>query len=106
MQSSSLNAFQGLRLGYRVQLQQEGDEISGTGRKIAENGRPIGRGGQTPIVLQGTVDGDRLTLTFTERGTRRQSAGTFHLVRERDNLLRGRFSSDAAQSAGTVEARR
>ena len=103
VESSSVDAFEGLRLGYRVELRQDGTSVSGTGRKISENGRGIARAGQTPIEVDGTIDGDRLRLTFTERGARRPRNGTFVLTRDGGEALRGRFSSDAAKSAGSVE---
>jgi hypothetical protein len=106
VESSSLSMYEGLRLGYRLQLEQRGNAVHGSGRKILENGSAIGGGGQTPITVEGIVDGDRLRLTFTERGTQRSSSGTFVLFREGTDGLRGRFASDAARSAGRVEARR
>ena len=106
VESSSVAGFQGLRLGYQVDLQQKDNRVTGTGSKTAENGRTLAAAGQTPIAVEGTVEGNRLRLTFTERGARRQSSGTFVLNREADDLLRGEFTSDAARSSGTVEARR
>ena len=64
------------------------------------------RRAQTPISVAGTIDGDRLTLTFTERGTRRPTQGKFVLLLDESGAMRGRFSSNAARSSGTVEARR
>jgi transcriptional regulator with XRE-family HTH domain len=106
VESSGYKNFTGLRLGYQLQLRQEGNEIRGEGRKMIENGRPVGARGRTPITLRGTRDGNLLTLTFMERGARRASEGTFVLQLADNGTLRGRFSSDAAQSAGSVEARR
>ena len=106
VESSTVAAYGGLLLGFDLRLQQDGGRITGTGRKIAENGRPIRRTRQTAIAVEGYQDGERLALTFTEAGTRRRSSGTFTLVRASDNELRGRFASDAARSAGTVELRR
>jgi hypothetical protein len=105
VESTNLEAFSGLRLGYEIQLTQKGDHVSGTGRKITENGKAIGSPAQTPITLEGTIKGDRLTLTFTEKGTQRDSQGKFVLLAD-EGTLRGRFSSTAAQSSGTVEAHR
>ena len=101
-----MNSFRGLRLGYHVELQQNGNRVSGTGRKVTENGRAIAAHGQTPIVVDGTIDGNRLTLTFTEQGARRVSEGKFVLHVEDEGVLRGRFASNAARSAGAVQARR
>jgi hypothetical protein len=106
IEASSIPSFQGLELGYRIRFAQHGNAIEGTGAKVSENGRTISARGQTPIVLNGTVAGERVTLTFTEDGTRRRSSGRFVLVREDGAAWRGRFSSDAARSSGTVLARR
>jgi cytoskeleton protein RodZ len=104
--ASSLAAYEGLELGYELHLQQAGTRISGEGVKTAENGRSLGRSAQTPILITGTLDGTRLTLSFTERGTQRASAGRMILDLHEDGVMRGRFSSDAARSTGHVEARR
>jgi hypothetical protein len=106
VESSSYARFQGLHLGYEIKLQQAGDRVTGTGRKITQNGDGIGRRAQTPISVAGTIDGDRLTLTFRERGARRPTEGKFVLLLDEGGTLRGRFSSTAARSSGTVEARR
>jgi cytoskeletal protein RodZ len=106
VESSSLSQYEGLQLGYRVQLQQSGNRITGEGVKTLENGQTLGETAQTPIAVQGTLDGKRLTLTFVERGRQRESGGKMILELNEDGVLRGRFSSSAARSAGTVEARR
>jgi transcriptional regulator with XRE-family HTH domain len=106
IESSTYRDFEGLQLGYRLELQQDGSRLTGTGVKLVENGRKLGNAAQTPIAIQGVVDGERLTLTFTERGLARTSGGKMILDVNDDGVLRGRFSSSAAQSAGIVEARR
>jgi hypothetical protein len=106
VESSTIPSFEGLELGYRIQFAQNGNAVEGTGRKVSENGRMLVAAAQTPIVLTGTVAGERLTITFTEQGARRRSSGRFVLVREDGAAWRGRFSSDAARSSGTALARR
>ncbi len=106
IESSSVRDYQGLQLGYRLELQQDGARVTGTGVKTVENGRTLGSTAQTPITFHGTVEGERLTLTFVERGLRRTSDGKMILSVNDDGVLRGRFSSSAAQSVGIVEARR
>jgi len=103
--SSSMTGFEGLSLGYEIEFEQTGSRVVGKGRKVTENGATIAAQAQTPISAAGTIDGDRLTLLFTERGAERASQGKFVLLAE-NGTLRGRFSSDAAQSSGTVEAHR
>ena len=96
---SSVARFEGLELGYRIHLQQDGDRVSGTGEKWSEEGARLPRARRTPITLSGTVEGDRLRLVFTERGARRESSGTLTLRRQGRGLV-GTFRSDAASSSG------
>ena len=104
VESSRLGRYEGLRLAYQLRLRQSGTQLTGTGYKVRENERAVRT--QTPITLRGEVQGDRVLLTFTELGTRRRSAGKLVLDRETADVMRGRFSSDAAQSAGVAEVRR
>ena len=106
VESSSYSRFAGLQLGYELRLAQKGERITGVGRKVAENGTPINKRAQTPLSVTGTINGDRLTLNFVERGARRPSRGKFVLLLDDGETLRGRFSSSAARSAGIVEAHR
>ena len=106
VESTSYSAFENLNLGYRVQLQQRGDRVSGTGHKWMEDGKPLPANRRTPIVLEGTRTGQRLELTFTEKGARRVSQGTFVMELTADGVLQGRFISDAANSEGSSLARR
>lgn len=106
IESSSLKAFEGLRLGYRLELRQDGDRIVGTGLKVAENGIALSRARRTPITVHGTLDEGRVRLTFGEQGARRRTTGTLDLVMDEQGVLRGGFASEAARSAGAVKARR
>ena len=106
VESSSLARYEGLNLGYEMQLEQEGDRVKGRGRKITENGAGLHAAAQTPVTVSGTIDGDRLTLNFVERGTRRPTQGKFVLLVDDSDTLRGRFSTSAARSSGRVEAHR
>ena len=106
VEASSYTRFKGLRLGYRIALEQNGSHITGKGHKISENGQPLAAAGKTPITVEGTLEGDRVQLTFTEHGRQRASAGRFDLQISDAGLIRGRFISDAARSAGTAELRR
>ncbi len=106
VESSSYSRYEGLQLGYEIRLDQKGDRVTGSGKKITENGNDIDPSGQTPLSLSGTIAGDRLTLNFVERGARRATRGKFVLILDEAGRLRGRFSSTAAQSSGLVEADR
>jgi hypothetical protein len=106
VESTSYSRYAGLQLGYQIDLQRDGNRVTGEGRKVTENGRKISAKAQTPITVDGAVEGDRLKLAFTERGARRPTHGTFELQVDKDDALRGRFSSTAARSAGAVAATR
>jgi transcriptional regulator with XRE-family HTH domain len=106
VESSSDSRDADLQLGYEIRLEQKGDRVTGSGRKITENGNDINPPGQTPLSLSGTIVGDRLTLNFVERGDWRPTRGKFVLILDEAGRLRGRFSSTAAQSSGLVEADR
>ena len=100
VQSSSVASYQDLQLGFRVQLQQSGDRITGVGQKWTENGRPLGAAARTPIAIEGIRRGDRLDLRFTEKGLARTSSGRLVLDVAEDGSLRGTFASSAANSHG------
>ena len=104
--ASSVSAFQGLRLRFLLNLRQQGDRIVGSGRKVAENDTALPTAAQTRITVEGRRDGDQLTLTFRERGGRRESSGRFLLTHAADDEMLGTFTSSAARSAGPVKAHR
>ncbi len=107
IQSTNYSAYQGLRLGYRVQLEQDGDRITGRGQKWAEDGRPVSAGARSPIVVTGRIDGRKVTLQYTERGARRATTGSFSFTLSGDgDALRGSFSSTAAAASGGSVARK
>jgi hypothetical protein len=106
VESSSYNAFTGMTFGYDVRLQQKGARITGSGRRVSENGRGLEKQSQIPVQFHGTIAGDRLTLNFTEGTGSRRRSGRFQLVLEDGGVLRGRFTSNAASSKGSAEAQR
>jgi hypothetical protein len=104
---STYAPYVGLRLGYRLRLEQRGTQITGTGEKWTENGRALPAAQRTPLRVEGTVEGGRVRLTFSEQGRRRQSDGRFEWQASSDgSRLDGRFESTAAGSSGRSTARR
>ena len=97
-------AYQNLTLGFQVDLEQRGNKVVGEGRKVSENGVVLPEQRRTPITVEGTLEGNRLALDFTEVGARRKSAGHFLLYLAEDGSFRGRFRSEAAKSAGVTVA--
>ena len=104
IEQSNIARFHNLTLSFRLQLNQEGNRLSGRGVKWEENGRRIPSRGRTPIAVNGTIEGNTVVLSFTERGTRRTSQGRLELQLTDDGVLDGRFSSGAAQSSGHARA--
>ena len=97
--------FKGLRLGYRVQLEQDGNRITGRGQKWTEGGRAIGASGRTPITVEGRIEGRKVVLSFTEHGAKRTTSGgfTWNLSADRTEM-RGSFWSTAASTKGRSTA--
>ena len=106
VESSSLRAFKGLRLGFRLELRQHGDRIEGTGQKVTENGIALSGARRTAITVHGTLGEGRMRLAFGEQGGLRRTTGTLDLVIDKNGVLRGVFASEAGRSAGAVEGRR
>ncbi|HEX2225371.1 MAG TPA: hypothetical protein VHN15_14315, partial [Thermoanaerobaculia bacterium] len=106
--STNYAAFKGLRLTYRIQLEQDGDRIEGRGQKWAENGRTLPASARTPITVSGTVnENGEVELRFTERGARRSTNGGFSWeLSPNRTALRGSFRSTAANTSGSSTARR
>jgi cytoskeletal protein RodZ len=104
VEMSSETPVAGSRLGYEIEMKQDGSHVEGRGRKITENGAALDSPAQTPISMTGTVQGNRLTLVFSE-GSASSTVGKLVMLVE-DGVMRGRFSSAAMRSSGTVEARR
>ncbi|HYC57882.1 MAG TPA: PBP1A family penicillin-binding protein [Candidatus Binatia bacterium] len=102
---SAVEAFRGLQLGYRIQLEHNGDRITGRGQKWTENGRALMGAGRTAIMVEGRVRGNEMVLRFREQGSRRTTGGTFALAWAPDgSTLSGTFDSSAASSRGSVRA--
>jgi hypothetical protein len=106
VERSSDPSLEGDVVGYEIQLQQAGNRISGNGRRISENGQAVGSADQVPISLSGTIQGERMTLTFIQAGSQPMTQGKLVLVVEGSAEMQGRFSSADAKSSGVIEARR
>jgi 1A family penicillin-binding protein len=107
IQATQYKDYIGLRLGYRIKLEQDGNRITGRGQKSTEDGRSLSGSARSPIRVTGSLDGDTLSLEFTEQGARRSSGGGFTLRLSADRTtLRGSFWSDVAGTKGSTLARR
>ena len=105
IQSTNYPAYQGLRLTYRVQLEQDGNRITGRGQKWAEDGGPVSAAARSPISIVGRIAGRQVILQFTERGARRSTDGSFSWIVS-PGALHGSFTSTAAATSGGSVARR
>ncbi|HWM92043.1 MAG TPA: PBP1A family penicillin-binding protein [Thermoanaerobaculia bacterium] len=102
---TNYSQYKGLRLGYRVQLEQEGNRITGRGQKWTEDGRTIPSSGRSPLTVTGTIDGRKVTLSFTEHGAKRSTNGGFTWTLSADRSeLSGSFWSTAAKTRGRSTA--
>jgi len=104
VESADYSRYRNMSLEFALTLRQQGTQVTGEGHKFSENGKPLQPRRRTPIAVEGHLEGNRLVLNFTERGTARTSAGRFVLHRTDDGSLRGRFTSDAARSSGSSVA--
>jgi 1A family penicillin-binding protein len=103
IEETNYQQYKGLRLGYRIQLEQDGNRITGRGQKWTEDGRSVSA--RTPISVSGTIDGRKVTLSFTEHGARRSTSGGFTWTLSADRTaLRGSFWSTAADTRGRSTA--
>ena len=102
VESTSYYLYQDMQLGYRIFLQQDGTKVTGKGEKCWENGKEIPSTAHSPIFIEGTLDGMKLTATFTEEGARRITSGSFVWTVSPDGrMLQGSFTHTAANSRGT-----
>ena len=108
IEATSYAPYAGMRLGYRLDLSEQGNRVWGRGRKYTENGALLPPDRRTPITVDGRVEGQYLILNFVEQGGARSSAGTIRWLITPGAGARSpaRFASDAAQSSGTSSARR
>jgi hypothetical protein len=105
VETTSYAPFQGLRIAYRIELDQEGAWLFGRGEKWAVNGVPLPRAQRTPIALAGSVTGRDVVVRYVELGTRRESEGTFSWQLSPDGgRLVGRFTGTAAAARGPSTA--
>lgn len=107
IESTSYREYKGLKLGYTVFLTQRGTDITGTGEKESEDGKDLSFSGHTQIEITGTISGRKITATFIEKGTKRESEGTFSWTYQpKTKGLVGAFTSTAADASGSSIASR
>jgi hypothetical protein len=105
--TTTYKSFQNLQIGFAVSINQTGRTFTAHGQKVSENGRSLPASSRTPIQLKGTIDGDKIEGSFSERGAMRNTNGRFVWKIDRaSGGLTGTFASTAAQTSGKSTARR
>jgi hypothetical protein len=111
IQSSQHGSYVGMELKFSLQLVQDKDRITGTGRKVLVSGTvPPPMESSTIKIEQGLVSKKQVTLSFIEgndaRSDRKNLAGNFvWSIVDADTLV-GKFDTAAAGSSGDSTARR
>ena len=105
VEQTSYAAYKNMKVGFNVSINQTGRDFTGTGEKISENGRSLPATSRTPIVVKGTIDGDKVEATFSENGALRTTNGRFvWWIDKTSGGLTGTFISNAARSSGKSAA--
>lgn len=107
VEQTSFEAYRNMEIGFTVSINQAGKDFTGTGEKISENGRSLPSDGRTPIVVKGTINGDRVEATFSENGAARKTNGRFvWRIDKGSGGLTGTFVSSAARARGKSAAKK
>jgi hypothetical protein len=105
VEQSSYAAYKNMEIGFNVSIDQAGNDFTGKGEKISENGRSLPADGRTPITVKGTIDGDKVEATFWEKGAVRKTNGRFvWRIDKGSGGLKGTFVSTAARTSGKSAA--
>lgn len=102
---TAYQSFQNMQIGFRLKIEQKGNDFTATGEKISENGRQLPARSRTPIHVTGSIDGENVVATFVEDGSMRKTDGRFSWRLQNENAsLTGTFVSAAAKSSGKSAA--
>jgi hypothetical protein len=98
---TAYKSFGNMKVGFRLQIDQQGKQFTGRGEKFSENGQTLPTASRTPIHVTGSIDGDNVVATFVEEGTMRKTNGRFvWKLQNGGEQLAGTFVSTAANSSG------
>jgi hypothetical protein len=106
VEKTSYGSFQNLKIGFNLSINQNGNGFTGRGEKVSENGRALPANSRTPILVKGSIKGDRVEATFSEVGTTRKTNGRFVWRIDKAGALTGTFISTAARTSGKSAARK
>lgn len=99
---TSYRPYQNLEVGYKVYLDQVGLTVSGKGEKWWVDGEEIPFSQHDLIEMNGMISGESLPLSFSLRGSNRETVGIFRLKVDGGQKLVGSFSTTGADSRGSV----
>lgn len=101
IEKTAYKSFDNMQVGFRLTINQNGNEFTASGVKFSENGQTLPAAQRTPIRVQGSIEGDKVVATFTEDGRVRRTNGRFVWKLQNGNdSLAGTFVSNAAKSSG------
>lgn len=101
IEKTAYKSFDNMQVGFRLTINQNGNEFTASGVKFSENGQTLPAAQRTPIRVQGSIEGDKVVATFTEDGRTRRTNGRFvWKLRNGNDSLAGTFVSNAAKSSG------
>ncbi len=106
VEKTSFGSFKNLKIGFNLSINQNGKGFTGRGEKVSENGRSLPANSRTPILVRGSINGDRVEATFSEVGTTRKTNGRFVWRIDKAGALTGTFVSTAARTSGRSAARK
>lgn len=106
VQKTAYRSFQDLKIGFDLSINQNGNNFTGKGQKVSENGRALPAKSRTPIQVKGSINGNRVEATFFEEGTKRKTNGRFVWQIDNTGGLNGTFISTAANTRGKSAAKR
>jgi len=101
VEKTAYKSYGSMQVGFRLKINQRGNEFIANGEKFSENGQTLAAGSRTPIHVRGSIEGDKVIATFVEEGRARRSNGRFVWKLQRGGeALAGTFVSTAANSSG------
>jgi hypothetical protein len=105
VEQTAYQPYKNMQVGFELAINQTGNEFTGKGQKVSENGQSLPGTSRTPIVVQGSIEGDKVEATFSESGATRKTSGRFvwRIDRAKGGLT-GTFASTAARSRGRSAA--
>ena len=105
VEQTAYQPYKNMEVGFELAINQTGNEFTGKGQKVSENGQSLPGPSRTPIVVRGSIEGDKVKATFSESGATRKTSGRFvwRIDRAKGGLT-GTFASTAARSRGRSDA--